>query len=192
MRINRNLKVVSPLLAVLLLLGGVMAVSAQGHGNHGGGGGNPNPGHMGGPPASNPGMGRTLSSVTNNGSRPSNRNNNANGSKHSNSLPSDNELNRYRGISRKLGTSPATLNKQYQAALAINPNLKFGQFVAANVVADNLHERYPNVTTAGILAGLSKGRSIGQTLQSLRVDPVTAKDAEKTANRQIKDSRNGD
>lgn len=105
---------------------------------------------------------------------------------------SDTELNRYRGLSKKLGTTPEQMRAAYQAALLANPDLRYGQFVAANVVADNLHTRYPAVTSSAILAGLANGDSIGHTLRSLGVGGDEAKAAEKDANRKIKEAKNRD
>ena len=102
--------------------------------------------------------------------------------------PDDNELNRYRGISKKLGTTPEQLRARYIDAATRNPDLKFGQFVSANVVADNLRGRYPGVTSSAILTGLENGDSLGQTLKNLRVPTDTAKRAEKEAKQRIKDS----
>ena len=101
----------------------------------------------------------------------------------------DKDLNRFQGIANKLGTTPDALRTQYQAALAANPNLKFGQFVAANVVASNLNAAHPNITTDAILAGLQSGRSLGQTLQDLGLSSSDSKQAEKEAKRQIKHQR---
>jgi hypothetical protein len=114
------------------------------------------------------------------------------GSNRRSNIPSDNELNRYRGISKKLGTTPETLRLSYEAALAANPGLKFGQFVSANVVASNLAGRFPNVTAEAILLGLQNDRSLGQTLRDLGVNSDAAKQAEKDAKRQIKESQDRD
>jgi hypothetical protein len=105
---------------------------------------------------------------------------------------SDTELNRYRGLSKKLGTTPEQMRAAYQAALMANPDLRYGQFVAANVVADNLHSRYPGVTSSSILAGLANGDSLGRTLRSLGVGGDEAKAVEKDANRKIKEAKNRD
>jgi hypothetical protein len=102
--------------------------------------------------------------------------------------PDSNELNRYRGISKKLGTTPEALRAQYIAAATLNPDLKFGQFVSANVVADNLHSRFPNVTTSSILTRMADGDSLGQALKVLRVDGTTARRAQKDAEQRIKAS----
>jgi hypothetical protein len=99
---------------------------------------------------------------------------------------SDNELNRYRGLSRKLGMTPEEMRDAYAAALVLNPDLNYGQFVAANVVADNLSGRFPAVTSSAILAGLAQGDSLGQTLRSLGVPKDDASDAKKAAEERIK------
>ena len=103
---------------------------------------------------------------------------------------SDHELNRYRGLSRKLGITPEQMRANYLAAVAANPNLKYGQFVAANVIADNLNARHPAITSTAILAGLANGDSIGETLRNLRVPKDQARAAEKAANRRIKEAKN--
>ena len=103
---------------------------------------------------------------------------------------SDNELNRYRGLSRKLGTTPEEMRARYQAALAANPDLKYGQFVAANVVADNLSGRYPAITSSAILSGLQSGDSLGETLRNLGLGKEAAKAAEHDAERKIKEAKN--
>jgi hypothetical protein len=81
------------------------------------------------------------------------------------------------------------LRSGYQAALKTNPDLKFGQYVAANRIAKNLGSRNPKVTTDAILLGLASGKSIGQTLQGLGVSSNEAKDAVKMADREIKESK---
>jgi hypothetical protein len=106
---------------------------------------------------------------------------------HDNTL-SPNELNRFRGIARKLNTTPEALQSQYLAAQALNPDLKFGQFVAANVVADNLGATNSNITSSAILGGLQSGRSLGQTLQDLGLSKSEAKAAKQQAEHQIKHS----
>ena len=100
-----------------------------------------------------------------------------------------NELRRYTGISRKLGTTPEALRASYEAAIAANPDLKWGQFVAANMIADNLGTRYPNITSAAILTGLQNGDSIGETLERLGLGEAQAELAEKEAKREIKASK---
>lgn len=92
----------------------------------------------------------------------------------------------FRGIAKKLGTTPDALESAYETARQANPKLTHGQFVAANVLAHNLSAKYPNVTTQAILDGLKSGKSIGQTLQSLGLSADEAKDAEAAAKREAK------
>ena len=101
---------------------------------------------------------------------------------------SDSEINRYRGLSKRLGVTPEEIRAQYEAALLLNPELKFGNVVAANVIADNLARqgRFPNVTSAAILAGLADGDSIGQTLRSLGMPKDEAEELRKNAGDRIK------
>lgn len=101
----------------------------------------------------------------------------------------DDDLDRHPGIAGGLNMSANDLRAAYDAALLTNPNLKFGQFVAATRISQNLGTRYPSVTRDAILAGLAQGRSIGQTLQSLGVNSNDAKTAEKRAKREIEESR---
>ena len=104
-------------------------------------------------------------------------------------VPSDNELKRFRGIARKLDTTPETLRYEYQEALAVNPDLKFGEFVSANVIADNLNAKHPEITAPDILDGLEDGKSLGQTLKELGLSSKEAKRAKNNAKRQIKESK---
>ena len=102
---------------------------------------------------------------------------------------SDNDLNRYRGISKKLGTTPEEMRARYQAALMNNPDLTYGQFVAANVIADNLGGSRPAITSSAILAGLANGDSIGRTLQNLGLSKNDAKATQKDAERRIDEAK---
>jgi len=95
----------------------------------------------------------------------------------------------FKGIANKLGTTPDALESAYQSALAANPKLSRGQFVAANVLAKNLGDKNPAITTQAILDGLKSGKSIGQTLQSLGVKSNDARDAQRAANREIQQSQ---
>ncbi|MDI1243186.1 MAG: hypothetical protein PSX80_14830 [bacterium] len=96
------------------------------------------------------------------------------------------ELGRYTGLSKKLGTTPEALRASYESALLANPDLTWGKFVSANVVADNLGTRYPNITSAAILTGLQNGDSLGRTLKSLGMGEDDAEIAEKEAKRAVK------
>lgn len=92
------------------------------------------------------------------------------------------------GLAAKLHTTPEALAGAYARARQANPRLNRGQFIAAHVVAANLGDRRPNVTTQALLAGLQRGQSIGQTLQSLGLSASEAKAATRTADRERKDS----
>jgi hypothetical protein len=97
----------------------------------------------------------------------------------------DTELNRYRGISKRLGTTPEEMRAFYQKALVSNPDLTYGNFVAANVIADNMSARFPNVTSANILAGLANGDSLGKTLRNLQLTKEQSKIAMRDAEDKI-------
>ena len=104
----------------------------------------------------------------------------------------DHELNRYRGLSRKLGTTPEQMRAAYEAALLQNPNLNYGQFVAANVVADNHQGRFPNITSSAILAGLANGDSLGETLHNLGMTKEQSKIARRDAEDKINAAKKRD
>jgi hypothetical protein len=97
-------------------------------------------------------------------------------------------LKAFRGVAAKLNTTPDALHSAFERARQTNPKLSRGNFIAANVLADNLGARRPNVTTAAILTGLQSGRSIGQTLQSLGLSAAEAKQARRAADRRVKDA----
>ena len=101
----------------------------------------------------------------------------------------DKELHEHPGITSTLRVNANDLKNQYQTALVNNPNLKFGQFVSATRVAQNLGRRHPNITRNAILAGLASGRSLGQTLQDLGLNDHEATEARKQAEREIKRAR---
>lgn len=90
----------------------------------------------------------------------------------------------FTGVAKQLGTTTQALEDAYKAALATNPKLTRGQFVAANMLAKNLGTAHPNVTTQAILDGLAGGKSIGETLQGLGLTADEAQQAEAEANRQ--------
>ncbi|MEO6051600.1 MAG: hypothetical protein ABIP78_09760, partial [Pyrinomonadaceae bacterium] len=178
------------------------ATLAQGRGH--GGGGRPS---GAGQPSGNPGVDRGLGNATTNSNGRSdtglgNASSNSNGrsddgldraraGRNNAASLTDTELNRYRGLSRKLGITPEEMRSRYAAALAANPDLKYGQFVAANVIADNLNVRNSSITSGAILAGLANGDSIGQTLHSLGLGKDDAKSAQKESKRKIKAAKSG-
>ena len=95
-------------------------------------------------------------------------------------------LKSFRGIAAKLNTTPEALQTAYEQAKATNPKLTRGQFIAANMLGQNLSDK--GITTDKILAGLASGKSIGKTLQSLGLSDKEAKQAERAADREVKDA----
>jgi hypothetical protein len=113
----------------------------------------------------------------------------ARASRENNSRRADEELREHPGIAARLNAPPGRLRDEYQAALAANPELKFGQFVAATVLARNLGDRNPAITRSAILAGLANDKSIGRTLRDLGINEREAKEAEREAKREIKEGK---
>jgi len=199
---------ITTLAIALVLIAGDLSVNAQGRGRGGGGGRPATAGGNGGSGGVDRGLGTAstrsggraddgwaTASERSNGQRDAGidraREQRMNRERALRNSPDDNELNRYRGISKKLGMTPEALRSRYIAAATLDPDLKFGQFVSANVVADNLGRRYPGVTASAILLGMQNGDSLGQTLKRLRVPSETAKQAEKDAKQRVKDSMRG-
>jgi hypothetical protein len=188
--------------ALIFAMAMTVSVSAQGKGHGGGGGGGGGASGMGQPTGVGVDRGIGRSSDASNGRADSGR---GNASDKSNGR-SDAGLERARTASenlsnanRELAKHPALANALhvnandlragYQAALLNNPNLTFGQFVAATRLGQNLGGSHPNVTRDAILAGLANGKSIGQTLQNLGLSSREAKDAKKRAEKEIEQSR---
>lgn len=101
----------------------------------------------------------------------------------------DNDLRKHPNLASDLHVNANDLRAGYQAALTTNPNLTFGQYVAATRLAHNFGDTNPNITRAAILAGLANGDSIGKTLQKLGLSKDEAKSALKRADEQDKASR---
>lgn len=101
----------------------------------------------------------------------------------------DKELREHPAIADAVHLNANDLRDGYQAALATNPELKFGQYVAATRLAQNLGGRFPNITRDAILAGLADGHSIGSTLKSLGLSSNEADAAKKQAEREIKQAK---
>lgn len=102
----------------------------------------------------------------------------------------DNDLRRHPNIASDMHVNANDLRAGYQAALATNPNLTFGNYVAATRLAQNLGARNPAITRDAILAGLANGDSIGKTLRNLGLTSDEANAAKKRVERQIKESKN--
>jgi len=107
----------------------------------------------------------------------------------SNLNKADDDLRDHPGLPHALHTNANDLRAGYQTALATNPDLTFGNYVAATRLSQNLRSRFPNITRDAILSGLASGRSMGQTLQDLGLSERESKDARKQADRELKDAR---
>jgi hypothetical protein len=106
-----------------------------------------------------------------------------------NAHDAERELREHPEMAGRLHLNANDLREGYQAALASNPDLTFGQYVAATRLAANLGGRYPGVTREAILTGLASGDSLGDTLKELGVGSREAKDARRRVEREIKESR---
>ena len=107
----------------------------------------------------------------------------------SNLKRADDDLQDHPGLPRALRTNANDLRAGYQAALATNPDLTFGNYVSATRLGQNLNGRFPNVTRDAILGGLASGRNLGQTLQDLGLNSDESKAARKQAEAEIKAAR---
>ena len=190
-------------ITVTFALALVANASPQGKG-HGGGGGGGRGASPGGPPSGvgvDRGLGR--SSEASRGRSDEGRDNastRSNGRSDAglerariasqNLHDADNDLRRHPRIASDMHVNANGLRAGYQAALAANPNLTFGNYVAATRLGQNLGRRNPAITRDAILAGLANGDSIGQTLRNLGLSSDEAKAAKKRVERQIKDSKN--
>jgi hypothetical protein len=193
-------------IALVVLALGTATVFAQGRGRGGGVGGGRGPGGgggVGGPPAG-VGVDRGLGNASSRSNGRSddgldNASNKSNGRSDagldrarmasSRLRDADKELREHPRMAQALNMNANSLRSDYQAALALNPELKFGQFVAATRLGQNLGGRSPNITRDAILTGLASGRSIGQTLQDLGLNDDQADEAKKRAEREIKAAR---
>ena len=101
----------------------------------------------------------------------------------------DDDLRDHPRLPRALHMNANDLRSGYQAALAVNPDLTFGNYVSATRLGQNLNPRFPNITRDAILGGLNSGRSLGQTLQDLGLNERESKDARKRAENEIKAAR---
>lgn len=164
-------------LLCLLVLGLSAGVFAQGKGrgggNKGGGSGSSN---RGGPPdVSTKSKGPSSDKGVERGRRES-----------ANLRKADDDLRTHPNLPRALHTNANDLRGGYQAALAVNPDLTFGNYVSATRLGQNLNPRFPNVTRDAILSGLNSGRSLGQTLKDLGLNDRESKEARKRVDDEIK------
>ncbi len=190
--------------ALIFAMAMTVSVAAQGrgHGGGGGGGGGRGASGMGQPTGVGVDRGLGRSSDASNGRADSGRGNASDRSNgrsdaglerariaSANLNDANRELAKHPAVANALHINANALRAGYQSALLKNPNLTFGQFVAATRLGQNLGGNHPNVTRDAILAGLANGKSIGQTLQSLGLSSREAKDAKKRAEREIEQSR---
>ena len=101
----------------------------------------------------------------------------------------DNDLRKHPNIAGDLRLNANDLRAGYRTALVTNPNLTFGNYVAATRLGRNLGNRNPNITRDAILAGLANGDSLGRTLQRLGLSKDQTKAEIKRADLQIKESK---
>lgn len=101
----------------------------------------------------------------------------------------DNDLRRHPNLATDMHLSANDLRAGYRTALASNPNLKFGQYVAATRLAHNLGRTNPNITREAILMGLANGDSLGRTLQNLGLNKHQANSATQQVDEEIKVSK---
>jgi len=195
------------LLLSMLVLALATGAFAQGKGHGGGGGrgsGGGPPSGVGGGPPSGVGVDRGIGNASSrSGGRSDdglgNASTKSNGRSDdgidrarragSNLRHADDDLRDHPGIPNALHTNANDLRAGYQAALATNPDLTFGNYVAATRLGQNLNGRFPNVTRDAILSGLASGRSLGQTLQDLGLSSDESKQARKQTDTDIKAAR---
>ena len=99
------------------------------------------------------------------------------------------EQKSFAAIAEKLNTTPDALKSEYDAARQANPKLTHGQFIAANLLAQHLGSKNPSITTQAVLEGLGSGKTLGQTLESFGLSPTEAKQAQRTASREIQEAQ---
>lgn len=202
---KRRLSIFKLILFSVLVVSLSLSVMAQGKGRGGGGGGGrgSGSGHAGGPPAG-VGVERGIgnSSVHSEGRSDKGRDNASvkSGGRSDAGLErarmassrlrdADRELRDHPNMARNLKLNANDLRAGYQTALLTNPELKFGHYVSATRVSQNLGSRHPNITRDAILGGLASGRSLGQTLQDLGLSDREANDVRRRAEREIKEAK---
>jgi hypothetical protein len=198
--IQKGTYTVSLCLLVLALATGAFA---QGKGRGGGGGRGGGSGNAGGPPPGT-GVDRGIGNSSNkSGGRADEGRDNASSKSNgrsdaglerarrasSNLRRADDDLRNHPGLPRALHTNANDLRAGYQSALNVNPDLTFGNYVAATRLSQNLGSRRPSITRNAILNGLASGRSMGQTLQDLGLSERESKDARRFVDDEIKKAK---
>jgi hypothetical protein len=105
-----------------------------------------------------------------------------------NARRADDELRDHPGMPTRLHTTANDLRNGYRRALVTNPELKFGEYVAASRLAANLRGSHAGVTRDAILAGLARGSSLGRTLRDLGLSKDESRDARRRVDKEIKES----
>lgn len=200
-KLIRNGAYTASLCLLVLLL--ATSAFAQGKGKGGGGGRGGGSSSAGGPPpgrgvdrgidnASSKSGGRSDDGL-NNASNKSNGRSDAGLERarraSSNLRRADDDLRDHPRLPRALHTNANDLRAGYQSALAVNPDLTFGNYVAATRLSQNLGSRFPTVTRDALLSRLASGRSLGQSLRDLGLHERDEKEARKRVERELKDAR---
>jgi hypothetical protein len=102
------------------------------------------------------------------------------------------QSNRFRGLSRKIGMSPEDAQDWYEREKDLNPNLTYGQFVAANMIARNNNSRNPRLTTEAVLDRLRDGQNFGQAVKGLGLSGSRYEDERRRIRREIEDNNYND
>ena len=203
MQNNKSGKLIFAALLCVVALGLTTSAFGQGRGRGGGTGGGRGSGSGGGPPAG-VGVDRGLGNASDRSNGRSDdglgtASDRSNGRSdagldrarmaENNRRNADKELREHPGIANAVHLNANDLRSGYQAALLTNPELKFGHYVAATRLAQNLGGRFPNITRDAILTGLANGDSLGRTLKNLGLSSHEADAAKKQAEREIKQAK---
>ena len=197
--VKKGAYTVSLCLLVLLVATGAFA---QGRGRGGGGGGRGGgSGNAGGPPAgrgverghdnaSSKSGGRSDDGLNNASTKSKGRSDaGLERARQANLRRADDDLRNHPNLPRALHTNANDLRAGYQTALLSNPDLSFGNYVAATRLSQNLGSRHPGITRDAILGGLASGRSMGRTLQDLGLSERDSKDARRRVDDEIKKAK---
>ncbi len=186
--------------ASLCLLVLLVATSAFAQGKGKGGGGGRGGSSAGGPPPGR-GVDRGIdNSSSKSGGRSDDGRNNASNKSNgrsdaglerarkasSNLRRADDDLRDHPRLPRALHTNANDLRAGYESALAANPDLTFGNYVAATRLSQNLGSRNPAITRDAILDRLASGRSLGQSLRDLGLNEREEKEARRRDDDEIK------
>jgi hypothetical protein len=196
--VKKGAYTVSLCLLVLLVATGAFA---QGRGRGGGGGRGGGSGNAGGPPAgrgverghdnaSSKSGGRSDEGLNNASTKSKGRSDaGLERARQANLRRANDDLRNHPNLPRALHTNANDLRAGYQTALLSNPDLSFGNYVAATRLSQNLGSRHPGITRDAILGGLASGRSMGRTLQDLGLSERDSKDARRRVDDEIKKAK---